>query len=87
VAGAQINSDVPVFVRLMELDHIDHQKDDHADINPLTGARDIGFMYSPASERLRGDVTGSGPFTVEGHGNSDKARLRARMTKIIGTSR
>ncbi len=81
------SSEIPVVLRLMELDAIDHKGDDHADINPRVGARDVGFLYSPATGQLRGDITGSGVIAVEGHGGSDKAKLSFKVTKFVGTSR
>lgn len=80
-------SELPVVLRLMELDASDHKDDDHADINPNVGARDIGFLYSPATNQLRGDVNGPPAATVEGIGGKDKARLTFRVTKLMGISK
>lgn len=92
--GSKTSSDVPVVLRLMELDDEPSDPDDHSDIHPSTGARDLGFLYSPASEQVRGGgadavtrVSGTGPFTVEGRGDKDRARLRVGVTKIVGTSK
>jgi hypothetical protein len=75
-------SEVPITFQLMELDYSD---DDLVDINPKSGASGLVFRYSLASGLVRGDVSGSSTFTVEGKGDCDCARVKMSVSRLAGT--
>jgi hypothetical protein len=62
--------------------------DDHADINPATGARDLNFTLSVTGRALSGDITGvhdsaASAVTSEGKkGDSDRAVVRFFTTVV-----
>lgn len=78
------STDVPILFELMELDY---ETDDRADINPAAGAKSLGLVFSPSTGKLRGDVTGNSPFTSEGRGDSDRARVQMSVTRVSGSCR
>lgn len=82
--AAPATSDVPILFELMELDY---SEDDRVDINPIAGAKSLGMSFSPTSGNLVGDVTGTSPFTSEGKGDSDRARVRMSVTRVSGSCR
>jgi hypothetical protein len=41
--------------------------------------------YAPASGTLRGDVTGSATFTVDGKGDCDCARIKMSVDRLSGS--
>ncbi|NOT32721.1 MAG: hypothetical protein HOP12_00980 [Candidatus Eisenbacteria bacterium] len=76
--------DVPILFELMELDY---SEDDKADVNPVPGARGLGMVFSPASGKLLGDVSGASPFSSEGRGDSDRARVNMSVVRVSASCR
>ncbi len=83
-ASAPTTQEIPIRFQLMELDY---SEDDQADIHPTPGAKGLGFLYSPASGQVRGDVTGPARFVVEGRGDSDRARVNISVDRVTGSCR
>lgn len=75
-------SQVPIMFQLMELDYKD---DDLVDINPKSGDLGIVFSYATASKQVRGDVSGGSPFTVQGKGDCDCARVTMSVEHVLGS--
>lgn len=81
-AIAASTSEVPIIFQLMELDY---RNDDQIDVNPRSGVQSLVLRYAPATGTLRGDVTGSASFTVEGKGDCDCARIKMSIDRLSGT--
>jgi hypothetical protein len=77
-------SDVPIQFRLMELDYRD---DDQVDVNPRSGMQGLVVRYSPVTGQLRGDLSirALPPFSVEGKGDCDCARVKLSVDRRLAT--
>ncbi len=66
-----------IRIRLLDDDGGLEEKDDHVDINPISGMKDLNFTYNASNRRIRGDVTGrrNVPITAIGKGDDDRGRI------------
>jgi hypothetical protein len=74
------NRTIPIRLELW--DHDSTSADDLCDINPRKGKKGLDLLYNTATGAVTGDVTGSRdtPITVQGSGDSDRARIRFTLT-------
>jgi hypothetical protein len=64
-------TDIPITIKLYDSDP---GSDDHIDINPNRGARDLNFNYNIASGQLTGDITGSLNQEIYARGGGDSSQ-------------
>jgi hypothetical protein len=66
-----------IRVRLMDDDGGLEEKDDHVDINPIGGMKDLTFVYNVRTGRITGDVSGRRGdwITSRGGGDDDRGRI------------
>ncbi len=62
---------VKIRMRLMDDDGGLEKGDDHVDINPRSGKKDIDFTYDTRTGRITGDVTGRRGTTIHAKGSND----------------
>lgn len=74
--GTAHNS-VRIVIRLYDEDGGLAGGDDHCDINPRPGIKDLSLTYDLNTGRISGDATGTrgNPINVRGAGDSDKAEI------------
>ncbi|TMQ56682.1 MAG: hypothetical protein E6K75_08095 [Candidatus Eisenbacteria bacterium] len=75
-------SNVVMIFELMDLDYF---FDDFVDINPKKGDTSLVFTYRTTNGQLHGDVSGSAPFTIEGKGDCDCARVKMDVVRTVGS--
>jgi hypothetical protein len=69
---------VKIRIRLMDDDGGLEEKDDHADICPKIGKKDLDLVYNLRTGRISGDVTGRRGAVIHTRGggsDSDKAEI------------
>jgi hypothetical protein len=66
-----------IRIRLMDDDGGLEGKDDHVDINPASGAKDLNFTFNSATHSITGDMTGTAGswMSSSGLGDNDKGRI------------
>jgi hypothetical protein len=71
------NRYVKIRIRLMEDDGGAEGEDDHVDINPAKGKKDLDFTYDTRTGRIYGDVNGRRGVNIHaaGEGDSDRGQL------------
>ena len=68
---------VKIRIRLMDDDGGLEGKDDHVDINPRGGKKDLEFTYDTRTGRISGDVSGRKGMEIHaaGEGDNDRGQL------------
>ena len=69
---------IPIVIKLFDKDGTG--SDDHCDINPRSGARDISIRYDLRTGRFAGDVTGLRERLTRVHGAGDTKRAEIWFT-------
>jgi hypothetical protein len=71
---------VAITIRLFEDDSLRRgraRRDDHCDINPRRGVKDVNLTYNRLTGRITGDVSGmrGEVIRVRGEGDSNRAEI------------
>jgi len=66
---------VKVSLGLYDDDSGPYGDDDHVDICPVKGRKDLEFVYDRATPAITGDIQGRGIATVRGKGDGDIAEI------------
>ena len=71
------NRYVKIRIRLMEDDGGLEGDDDHVDINPMSGKKDLDLVYDTHTGRITGDMDGRRGVNIHaaGEGDSDRGQL------------
>ena len=75
---------VPITLKLFDEDSPLHGDDDHCDISPVRGRKDLTLVYNRATNSYAGDLSGNAisPKTVRGAGDDDIAEITFLLHKI-----
>lgn len=64
--SSPMTSAVPITLKLYDSDGFLYGDDDHCDINPDYGRRNLNLLYNRSSNQVRGDASGTGIISVTG---------------------
>ena len=74
---------VPITLALFDEDGFLRGDDDHCDISPVRGRKDLRLSYNRATGALSGDVSATGGATVRGSSSDgDEAEISFRVTTL-----
>lgn len=88
--ASRTTDEVPIRVELWDSDGFLYGDDDHCDINPDYGRRDLNLLYDRKTGRVRGDVSGTGSLTVTGgsrHGGRGEDDDTSQISFLVETYR
>ena len=80
ITGHTEKSIVPIRIRLMDDDGGLERGDDHVDINPVSGEKDLMFWYNLDTHQVWGDVSGRAKQMLMSFGEGDNDRGRIWFT-------
>lgn len=85
---APITNEVPITIQLWDSDGFLYGDDDHCDIHPDYGRRDLNLLYDKRTSRVRGDLSGNGELSVTGgssHGGRGRDDDTCQISLLIET--
>lgn len=76
---------VPIHIEIW--DHDTTSGDDHCDVDPASGARNVDILYNTATNQITGDVRGLGGqiLHVRGEGDRDRAEIWFTVNRSISS--
>lgn len=79
---------VPIMLRLFDEDGGLYGDDDHCDISPAAGIKNLRITYDRRTGGITGAITANGGATVRGAGDGNRAEIafRVRTLRVAGTT-